>query len=71
MDILLDSKRLFTLLLKSNMLTNNEKYFLKRYYLDDMSTSTIAKELNITPKKVSNIRYRLISKLRTKLKERI
>lgn len=68
-DIFLDSKRLFTSLLKSNMLTNNEKYFLKRYYLDDMSTSTIAKELNITPKKVSNIRYRLISKLRTKLKK--
>lgn len=68
-DILLDSKLLFTSLLKGNMLTDNEKYFLKRYYLDDVSISTIAKELNILPKKVSNIRYRLISRLRTKFKK--
>lgn len=68
-DILLDSKLLFTSLLKGNMLNDNEKYLLKRYYLDDMSISTIAKELNVTSKKISNIHYRLINKLRTKFKK--
>lgn len=69
-DTQLDTKSLYTSLLNSNILTENEKYLIQRYYIDDVLFDDIAKELNKTQHNIHNLHWRLLTKLRKIFKQR-